>query len=147
SGLIGEAPNGIPNNLMPYITQVAKGKLKKLRVFGNDYPTVDGTGVRDYIHVVDLADGHVAALDKLESGLHIYNLGTGQGTSVLQLVKAFEEANGIEVPYEIVDRRPGDIASCYADASKAKNELGWIAKRGIVEMCCDAWRYEKGKGK
>jgi len=144
SGLIGEAPNGIPNNLMPYVTQVAKGKLKKLRVFGNDYPTVDGTGVRDYIHVVDLADGHVAALDKLESGLHIYNLGTGQGTSVLQLVKAFEEANGIEVPYEIVDRRSGDIASCYADVSKAKNELGWTAKRGIVEMCRDAWRFEKG---
>ncbi|MBN4070022.1 MAG: UDP-glucose 4-epimerase GalE [Alkaliphilus sp.] len=143
SGLIGEAPNGVPNNLMPYVTQVAKGKLKQLRVFGNDYPTEDGTGVRDYIHVVDLADGHVVALDKLESGLHIYNLGTGKGTSVLQLVKAFEEANGIEVPYEIVDRRSGDIASCYADASKANDELGWIAKRGIVEMCRDAWRFEK----
>jgi UDP-glucose 4-epimerase len=143
SGLIGEAPNGIPNNLMPYVTQVAKGKLDKLRVFGNDYPTVDGTGVRDYIHVVDLAEGHVAALDNLTEGVHIYNLGTGQGTSVLELVKAFEEANDINVPYEIVDRRPGDIASCYADASKAKNELGWTAKRDIVAMCRDAWRFEK----
>ena len=143
SGLIGEAPNGIPNNLMPYVTQVAKGKLKKLRVFGNDYPTVDGTGVRDYIHVMDLAEGHVAALDHLTEGVHIYNLGTGQGTSVLELVKAFEEANGIEVPYEIVDRRPGDIAECYADASKAKRELGWIAKRDIIAMCRDAWRFEK----
>ncbi|WP_066633772.1 UDP-glucose 4-epimerase GalE [Desulfolucanica intricata] len=143
SGLIGEAPNGIPNNLMPYVTQVAKGKLEKLRVFGNDYPTVDGTGVRDYIHVMDLAEGHVAALDKLTSGVHIYNLGTGQGTSVLQLVKAFEEANGIMVPYEIVDRRPGDIAECYADVSKAKRELDWIAKRDLVDMCRDAWRFEK----
>ncbi|RDI41660.1 UDP-glucose 4-epimerase GalE [Falsibacillus pallidus] len=118
SGLIGEAPNGIPNNLMPYVTQVAKGRLKKLRVFGNDYPTIDDTGVRDYIHVLDLAEGHVAALDNLKEGAHIYNLGTGQGTSVLELVKAFEDANGIEVPYEIIERRPGDIASCYADASK-----------------------------
>lgn len=143
SGLIGEAPNGIPNNLMPYVTQVAKGKLDKLRVFGNDYPTVDGTGVRDYIHVMDLAEGHVAALDNLTEGVHIYNLGTGQGTSVLELVKAFEEANDIEVPYEIVDRRPGDIASCYADASKAERELGWTAKRDIVAMCRDAWRFEK----
>lgn len=144
SGLIGEAPNGIPNNLMPYITKVAKGELKKLRIFGNDYPTVDGTGVRDYIHVMDLAEGHVAALDKLTSGVHIYNLGTGQGTSVLQLVKAFEEANGIKVPYEIVDRRPGDIAECYADTTKAKIELEWTAKRDIVSMCRDAWRFEKG---
>jgi len=144
SGLIGEAPNGIPNNLMPYVTQVAKGKLEKLRVFGNDYPTVDGTGVRDYIHVMDLAEGHVAALDKLTAGVHIYNLGTGQGTSVLQLVKAFEEANGMKVPYEIVDRRPGDIAECYADASKARRELGWTAKRDLVDMCRDAWRFEKG---
>ncbi len=143
SGLIGEAPNGIPNNLMPYVAQVAKGKLKKLRVFGNDYPTVDGTGVRDYIHVMDLADGHVVALDNLSNGVHIYNLGTGQGTSVLQLVKAFEEANGIEIPYEIVDRRPGDIASCYADASKAERKLKWIAKRDIVEMCLDSWRFEQ----
>ena len=143
-GLIGEAPNGIPNNLMPYITKVAKGELNKLRIFGNDYPTVDGTGVRDYIHVMDLAEGHVAALNNLTEGVHIYNLGTGQGTSVLQLVEAFEEANGIEVPYEIVDRRLGDIATCYAGTSKAKTELGWTVKRDIVEMCRDAWRFEKG---
>ncbi|MGI6066483.1 MAG: UDP-glucose 4-epimerase GalE [Bacillota bacterium] len=142
SGLIGEAPTGIPNNLMPYITQVAKGKLEKLRVFGNDYPTVDGTGVRDYIHVMDLAEGHVAALDKLTAGVHIYNLGTGQGTSVLQLLQAFEEANGLKVPYEIVDRRPGDIAECYADPGKAERELGWKAKRDIIDMCRDAWRFE-----
>ncbi len=144
SGLIGEAPTGIPNNLMPYITQVAKGKLEKLRVFGSDYLTVDGTGVRDYIHVVDLALGHVAALHKLPAGVHIYNLGTGQGTSVLQLLQAFEKANDLKVPYEIVDRRPGDIAECYADASKAEKELGWRAKRDIIEMCRDTWRFEKG---
>ncbi|HHU18287.1 MAG TPA: UDP-glucose 4-epimerase GalE, partial [Clostridiales bacterium] len=143
SGLIGEAPTGIPNNLMPYVTQVAKGKLEKLRVFGNDYPTADGTGVRDYIHVVDLAEGHVMALDKLTSGVHIYNLGTGQGTSVLQLLQAFEEANSLKIPYEIVGRRPGDIAECYANASKAERELGWKAKRGIIDMCRDAWRFEK----
>jgi len=143
SGLIGEAPNGIPNNLMPYITQVAKGKLEKLKIFGNDYPTIDGTGVRDYIHVMDLAEGHVAALHHLTPGVHIYNLGTGRGTSVLQLVKAFEEANGIKIPYEIVGRRPGDIAECYADPSKAKRELGWVAKRGILQMCRDAWNFEK----
>lgn len=143
SGLIGEAPNGIPNNLMPYITQVAKGKLEKLRIFGNDYPTVDGTGVRDYIHVMDLAEGHVAALEKLAPGVHIYNLGTGRGTSVLQLVKAFEEANGIKIPYEIVGRRSGDIAECYADVSKAERELGWKAKRGISEMVKDAWQFER----
>lgn len=143
SGLIGEAPNGIPNNLMPYITQVAKGKIEKLRIFGNDYPTVDGTGVRDYIHVMDLAEGHVAALEKLVSGVHIYNLGTGRGTSVLQLVKAFEEANGIKIPYEIVGRRSGDIAESYADVSKAEKELGWKAKRGILEMVKDAWRFER----
>lgn len=143
SGLIGEAPNGIPNNLMPYVTQVAKGNLERLLVFGNDYPTVDGTGVRDYIHVVDLAEGHVAALENLTEGVHIYNLGTGKGTSVLELVKSFEEANDIEVPYEIVNRRPGDIASCYADASKAKRELGWTAKRDIIAMCRDAWGFEK----
>lgn len=147
SGLIGETPNGIPNNLMPYVTQVAKGTLNKLRIFGNDYPTVDGTGVRDYIHVMDLAEGHVAALDNLSTGVHIYNLGTGEGTSVLQLVKAFEQANEIEIPYEIIARRPGDIATCYADVSKAKRELGWTAKRGIVEMCRDAWRFEKGNEK
>lgn len=143
SGLIGESPKGIPNNIMPYVTQVAKGKLEKLRVFGNDYPTVDGSGVRDYIHVVDLAEGHVAALENLTEGVHVYNLGTGKGTSVLELVKAFKEANDIEVPYEIVDRRPGDIASCYADASKAERELGWTAKRDIIAMCRDAWRFEK----
>jgi UDP-glucose 4-epimerase len=141
SGLLGEAPSGIPNNLMPYITQVAKGKFKKLLVFGDDYPTVDGTGVRDYIHVMDLAEGHVAAIEKLTEGVHIYNLGTGKGTSVLQLVKAFEEANGIKVPYEIVSRRPGDIAECYADVSKAKRELGWEAKRSILDMCRDAWHF------
>jgi UDP-glucose 4-epimerase len=143
SGLIGENPNGLPNNLMPYITQVAKLKLTKLRIFGNDYPTLDGTGVRDYIHVMDLAEGHVAALNNLNEGLHIYNLGTGQGTSVLQLLKAFAEANGIVIPYEIVDRRPGDIAESYANATKALRELGWRAKRDIVEMCRDAWRFEK----
>lgn len=143
SGLIGEAPSGVPNNLMPYITQVAKGKLEKLRVFGDDYPTVDGTGVRDYIHVMDLAEGHVAAIEKLNEGVHIYNLGTGKGTSVLQLVRAFEKANGIKVPFEITDRRPGDIAECYADAGKAKRELCWTAKRSILDMCRDAWRFEK----
>lgn len=143
SGLIGEAPKGVPNNLMPYITKVASKKLEKLLVYGDDYSTVDGTGVRDYIHVMDLAEGHVAALEKLKQGIHIYNLGTGQGTSVLELVKAFEDANDIEVAYEIVDRRPGDIASCYADVSKAKRELGWTAKRDLVSMCRDAWRFEK----
>jgi UDP-glucose 4-epimerase len=143
SGLIGEAPNGIPNNLIPYITQVAKGKLKQLRVFGNDYATVDGTGVRDYIHVVDLAEGHVAAIKKLTEGVHIYNLGTGQGTSVLQLVQAFEEVNNIKIPYQIVDRRPGDIASVYSNPSKAENEIGWKARRSIREMVRDAWRFEQ----
>lgn len=142
SGLIGESPNGIPNNLMPYITKVAKGQLEKLRIFGNDYPTIDGTGVRDYIHVVDLAEGHLAALNNITPGVHIYNLGTGSGTSVLQLVQAFEKANGVKVPYEIVERRPGDIAECYADVSKARKELGWIAKKGIIEMCRDAWNFE-----
>ena len=144
SGLIGEEPNGVPNNLMPYITKVAKGKLPQLRVFGNDYDTTDGTGVRDYIHVVDLAEGHVAAIEKLTSGVHIHNLGTGEGTSVLQLVHAFERANGIKIPYEIVGRRAGDIAVCYADAGKAERELGWKAKRSVEDMCRDAWRFEKG---
>ncbi|MBQ7283495.1 MAG: UDP-glucose 4-epimerase GalE [Oscillospiraceae bacterium] len=144
SGRIGENPNGIPNNLMPYITQVAVGKLEKLGVFGDDYDTHDGTGVRDYIHVVDLAKGHVKALAKLEkgSGLNIYNLGTGTGYSVLDMVKSFEEANGVAVPYVIKDRRPGDIATCYADAKKAKEELGWEAENGIVEMCRDSWRWK-----
>ncbi|WP_433745205.1 UDP-glucose 4-epimerase GalE [Falsibacillus pallidus] len=143
SGLIGEAPNGIPNNLMPYVTQVAKGKREKLNVFGNDYPTVDGTGVRDYIHVMDLAEGHVAALENLTEGVHIYNLGSGKGTSVFELIHAFEEANGVTIPYEIVDRRLGDIAASYADVSKAKLELGWEAKRDIKAMCRDAWNFEK----
>lgn len=145
SGLIGEIPNGIPNNLMPYITQVAKGKLAKLFVFGNNYPTVDGTGVRDYIHVCDLAEGHVTALDNMPSGVHIYNLGTGKGTSVLQLLNTFQATNDIVVPYEIVDRRPGDIAECYADVSKAKRELNWMAKRNLDDMCRDAWRFENNK--
>lgn len=143
SGLIGESPHGIPNNLMPYITQVAKGKLEKLRVFGDDYPTRDGTGVRDFIHVMDLAEGHVAALENLTEGVHVYNLGTGKGTSVLELIKAFEKVNHIEIPYEIVERRPGDIASCYADISKAKQELGWTARRDINRMCRDAWWFER----
>lgn len=144
SGMIGENPNGIPNNLMPYITQVAVGKLKELGVFGNDYDTPDGTGVRDYIHVVDLASGHVKALKKIEekAGLCVYNLGTGVGYSVLDIVKNFEEATGVKIPYKIKERRAGDIATCYADASKAKEELGWIAERGIKEMCEDSWRWQ-----
>lgn len=145
SGLIGERPNGIPNNLMPYITQVASGKLEKLRVFGNDFFTVDGTGVRDYVHVMDLAEGHVAALENLTIGVHIYNLGTGRGTSVLQLIQAFKEVNKLEIPYEIVNRRSGDISSSYADVSKAKFELGWVAKHDIAVMCRDAWRFENNR--
>ena len=145
SGLIGEAPNGIPNNLMPYITKVAKGELKKLHIFGDDYPTVDGTGVRDYIHVVDLAEGHIAALKNLTPGVHIYNLGTGKGTSVMELVKAFEEANNIKIPYEITPRRPGDIATCYADTTKANTELQWKAKKDIKDMCRDAWKFESSQ--
>lgn len=143
SGLIGEVPKGIPSNLMPYITQVARGKLEHLQILGNDYPTLDGTGVRDYIHVMDLAEGHVAALNKLKTGVQVYNLGSGQGTSVLELITAFEKVNNIEVPYIIMDRRPGDIAECYADVSKVKQELNWTVKRGIVEMCRDAWSFEK----
>lgn len=145
SGLIGEDPSGIPNNLMPYIAQVAIGKLEKLRVFGNDYPTKDGTGVRDYIHVVDLADGHLSALRKLneKSGLLIYNLGTGVGYSVLEMVKAFSEASGRPVPYEITARRPGDIAACYADPGKAEKELNWKAKRDLAEMCRDTWNWQQ----
>lgn len=145
SGRIGENPNGIPNNLMPYITQVAVGKLKELGVFGNDYDTPDGTGVRDYIHVCDLASGHVAAIKKLEekSGLSIYNLGTGIGYSVLDIVHNFEEATGIHIPYSIKPRRAGDIATCYSSAEKAKRELGWEARYGIKEMCADSWNWQK----
>ncbi|WP_431029558.1 UDP-glucose 4-epimerase GalE [Lysinibacillus sp. LZ02] len=143
SGLIGEAANGMPNNLMPYIAKVAKGELPILNIFGGDYPTEDGTGIRDYIHVMDLAEGHAAALERLSSGVCIYNLGSSKGTSVLQLVKAFEEVNGVKVPYQIVERRPGDLAIIYADASKAEKELNWKAKRTIKEMCQDAWRFEK----
>lgn len=143
SGLIGELPNGIPNNLMPFITQVAKGKREKLSVFGDDYDTVDGTGVRDYIHVVDLAKGHVAAIEKLGKGVDIFNLGTGKGTSVLELIHAFEKVNGIKVPYEIVSRRPGDIAVCYADAKKAELELGWKTALTIEDMVRDSWNFEK----
>ena len=145
SGTMGENPNGIPNNLMPYITQVAVGKLDHLNVFGDDYDTPDGTGVRDYIHVVDLAKGHVKALKKLEpgTGLSLYNLGTGVGYSVLDIVKNFEEANGVKIPYVIAPRRAGDIATCYSDASKAEKELGWKAENGIREMCEDSWRWQK----
>ncbi len=145
SGLIGEVPNGIPNNIMPYILRVANGEYETLTVFGNDYNTPDGTGVRDYIHVVDLAKGHLKALDKIraEKGVKIYNLGTGNGYSVLDLVTNFEKVNGVKVNYKIGERRPGDIAACYADANKAKEELGWVAEKGIEEMCKDAWRFIK----
>lgn len=143
SGLIGEDPQGIPNNLMPYISKVASGELSKLSVFGNDYDTVDGTGVRDYIHVVDLAKGHLRALESVKEGLNIYNLGTGKGTSVLELVHAFEEENGIDIPLEIVDRRPGDLATTYAEVSKIEEELGWRAERSIRDMVRDAWNYEQ----
>ncbi len=143
SGLIGEDPKGIPNNLMPYIAKVAIGELKEVRVFGNDYPTPDGTGIRDYIHVVDLAKGHVAALGHISGGgVYIYNLGTGVGYSVLQVIHAFEKACGRKLPYSIQARRPGDIAACYADASKAKRELGWQARYGIDEMCASAWKWQ-----
>ncbi|MHC0037564.1 UDP-glucose 4-epimerase GalE [Pseudoneobacillus sp. C159] len=144
-GRIGEDPNGIPNNLMPFITQVAVGKLPELRVFGNDYPTVDGSGVRDYIHVVDLADGHLKALQKIlgTTGVEAYNLGTGTGYSVLEIVAAFEKASGVKIPYQIVDRRPGDIAICYANPSKARDQLEWAATRGIEEMCRDSWKWQK----
>lgn len=144
SGLIGEDPSGIPNNLVPYIAKVAVGQLEKLGVFGNDYPTVDGTGVRDYIHVVDLAKGHVKALKKIEekAGLNIYNLGTGQGYSVLQVVSAYSKACGKEIPYEIKPRRAGDIATCYADPTKAKEELGFCAVYDIDRMCEDSWRWQ-----
>ena len=145
SGLLGEYPNGIPNNLMPYIVKVANKELKELSVFGNDYDTKDGTGVRDYIHVVDLALGHVRAIEKIskDNGLFIYNLGTGNGYSVLELVNTFSKVNNIEVPYKIVDRRPGDIAACYADVEKAKKELNWTAELGIEDMCRDAYNFVK----
>lgn len=144
SGLIGEDPKGIPNNLVPYIAQVAVGKLQKLGVFGDDYPTPDGTGVRDYIHVVDLAVGHVKAIAKLDNmeGVEIYNLGTGNGYSVLDVLHAYEKACGKTIPYEVKARRPGDIPTCYADAAKAKEELGWVAERGIEEMCEDSYRWQ-----
>ncbi len=144
SGLIGEDPQGIPNNLMPYISQVAVGKLEKLSVFGNDYPTPDGTPVRDYIHVVDLATGHLAAMAKLtkKPGLVIYNLGTGRGQSVLEMIYAFQKATGQNIPYQIVARRPGDIAACFADPQKAQKELGWQAVRTLEEMCSDTWRWQ-----
>ena len=144
SGLIGEEPNGIPNNLMPYITKVAIGELKELSVFGNDYDTHDGTGVRDYIHVVDLAIGHLKALEKLKTnpGLVIYNLGTGRGYSVLDLLNSFSKVSGREIAYKIIERRPGDVAECYADPSKANNELGWRANYEIEEMCEDSWRWQ-----
>ena len=146
SGMIGEDPVGIPNNLMPYITQVASGKLPCLRVYGNDYPTPDGTGVRDYIHVVDLAQGHVAACSYLmeHRGCEVINLGTGRGYSVLDLIQTFERVNGVTIPYEITERRPGDIAVCYADATKAREKLGWTAHKSLDDMCLDSWRWQKG---
>jgi UDP-glucose 4-epimerase len=145
SGLIGENPNGIPNNLTPYITQVAAGKLEKLRVFGNDYDTEDGTGIRDYIHVVDLAKGHLKALDKVLTNniIDAYNLGTGEGYSVLDMVKTFEKVTGVKIPYEITDRRPGDIAVSYADPTKARQELGWVAERGLEDMLRDSWNWQQ----
>jgi UDP-glucose 4-epimerase len=145
SGLIGEDPNDEPNNLMPYIAQVASERLPELKVFGDDYPTRDGTGIRDYLHVVDLAKGHTAALNKLmdEPRRWVYNLGTGRGTSVLELVAAFEEASGVSVPYRVVERRPGDIAELWADPSLAERELGWKATRGVEQMCVDTWRWQQ----
>ncbi|NOV00201.1 UDP-glucose 4-epimerase GalE [Paenibacillus planticolens] len=144
SGRLGESPNGTPNNLMPFITQVAIGRLKELKIHGNDYPTLDGTGVRDYIHVVDLALGHVKALEKImaSTGVEAYNLGTGQGYSVLEMVSTFERITGQQIPYTIADRRPGDIGICFSDPNKAERELGWIAQRGIDEMCLDSWRWQ-----
>ena len=143
SGLIGEEPNGIPNNLMPYIMKVASGKLEELNVFGNDYPTPDGTGVRDYIHVVDLAKGHVCALDKMKKGLNVYNLGSGKGVSVLELVETFKKVNNIDVKYKIVERRAGDLAEYYADPSKALKELNWKTEKSLEDICRDSWNYEK----
>ena len=143
SGLIGEEPNGIPNNLMPYVMKVASGKLEELSIFGNDYPTPDGTGVRDYIHVVDLAKGHVCALEKMKQGLNVYNLGSGKGVSVLELVNTFSKVNAIKVNYKIVGRRPGDLAEYYADPSKAYEELGWKTEKTLEDICRDSWNYEK----
>lgn len=143
SGLIGEEPNGIPNNLMPYIMKVASGKLEELSVFGNDYPTPDGTGVRDYIHVVDLAKGHVCALDKMKKGLNVYNLGSGKGVSVLELIETFKKVNNIDVKYKIVERRAGDLAEYYADPSKALKELNWKTEKSLEDICRDSWNYEK----
>ena len=146
SGLLGEDPKGIPNNLMPYITRVAAGKLQELSIFGNDYDTKDGTGVRDYIHVVDLAKGHLLALNKLDkenSGIYIYNLGTGNGYSVLEIVNTFMKVNNVTVPYKIAPRREGDIATCYADPTKAKNELGFVAEKTLEDMCRDGWNFQK----
>ena len=143
SGLIGEEPNGIPNNLMPYVMKVASGKLECLSIFGNDYPTRDGTGVRDFIHVVDLAKGHIAALEKAPNGLQVYNLGSGRGVSVMELVNTFQEVNGVKVNYKIAPRRAGDLAEFFADATKAYNELGWKTEKTIEDMCRDSWRFEK----
>ncbi|WP_261302566.1 UDP-glucose 4-epimerase GalE [Paenibacillus andongensis] len=144
SGRLGEDPNGKPNNLMPFITQVAVGGLKELQIYGNDYPTLDGTGVRDYIHVVDLASGHLKAVEKVmaSTGVEAYNLGTGRGYSVVEMVSAFERVTGRRIPYQITDRRPGDIGISYSDPTKAERELGWIAEKGIEEMCLDAWRWQ-----
>ncbi len=143
SGLIGEEPNGIPNNLMPYIMKVASGKLEVLSIFGDDYPTPDGTGIRDYIHVVDLAKGHVKALENMKQGLNYYNLGSGKGISVLEMVKTFEKVNNVKVNYKIVERRAGDLAECYADPSKALRELNWKTEKSLEDICRDAWNFEK----
>lgn len=144
SGRLGEDPNGLPNNLMPFITQVAVGTLKELQIFGDDYPTLDGTGVRDYIHVVDLARGHLKALENVmtHSGVEAYNLGSGQGYSVIEMVSAFERVTGLHIPYRVTNRRPGDVGVCYSDPTKAERELGWVAKKGIDEMCLDSWRWQ-----
>lgn len=143
SGLLGEVPNGLPNNLMPFITQVASNKIKSLKIFGDDYDTIDGTGVRDYIHVMDLARGHIKALENIKIGVNVYNLGTGKGTSVLELINAFEKVNGIKISYEVADRESGDVATCFADATKAYKELGWKAELSIEDMLKDAWEFEK----
>jgi len=145
SGLLGEDPKGIPNNLMPFITRVATGNLEKLTVFGNDYDTEDGTCVRDYIHVVDIAEGHAVAIEKMKKGVSVYNLGTGKGTSVIELVETFKKVNGVDLPFVIAERRPGDIPVCFADPSKAYKELGWKAERSLEDMVRDAWRFEERK--